>query len=179
MANTRKQKDTPLEAKIRVGQNVRRLRARRDLTLKQLSDLLAENDHPIGIATLSKIELGEREITVAHLEALARALGVTTDKLLAHSDMDALVRVQRLVVQMGALDSDIFALEQEMYDKAARLRDLRDHLTQFEAMLRDEIEQDGDLIDQLEGPGAVRAMQVARAILDGEATPMEASRRLA
>lgn len=168
---------TTIPTKIRVGQNVRRLRIKRGHTLKQLAEVLAQQSQPIGIGTLSKIELGDREITVAHLEALASALGVTADKLLAHADMDALVRVQNLILHMASADHAIFEAEQTRFDLQSQIQDRRAQLASLGKQLADELAENRDLIEQLTGEGVTRALEIAEAISSGT-PPMEAARYL-
>lgn len=57
---------------------LRAIRAQRGLTLRQVSEQSA-----ISFSTLSRLESGSRRLALDHIPALARALGVTTDQLLA------------------------------------------------------------------------------------------------
>ncbi|MGO2110172.1 MAG: helix-turn-helix domain-containing protein [Pseudoclavibacter sp.] len=59
-----------------VGPRLLRLRQRRDITLKQLSD-----DTGISASTLSRLESGLRRPTLEQLLPLARVYGVTLDEL--------------------------------------------------------------------------------------------------
>ena len=62
--------------------NVARLRAYRALTVRALSQRLGDLGYPILASGISKIENGERKVTVADLVALALALNVSPIRLL-------------------------------------------------------------------------------------------------
>ncbi len=75
------QAKTPEETvDLRVRRRLRELRTERGLTLQQV----AERAH-IDISTLSRLEAGKRRLALDHIPALAAALGVSTDDLLATS----------------------------------------------------------------------------------------------
>ncbi|RLP77988.1 XRE family transcriptional regulator [Mycetocola tolaasinivorans] len=59
-----------------LGERLRRLRQRRELTLSELAERTA-----ISISTLSRLESGARRPTLEQLLPLARAYGVTLDEL--------------------------------------------------------------------------------------------------
>jgi len=62
----------------RVRGHLRRLRRERGLTLAQVASAAG-----MDTSMLSRLESGTRRLTLAHLPSLARALGVSTDVLLA------------------------------------------------------------------------------------------------
>lgn len=66
----------------RVAANVRELRRRQELSLEELSQRLEDLERPIGMKTLSKLELGGRRVTVDDLVALALVLDVNPNALL-------------------------------------------------------------------------------------------------
>lgn len=66
----------------RVAANVREVRRDRGLSLDELSQRLAEAGHPIGVTTLSKLELDQRRVDVDDLVALAVTLDVSPNRLL-------------------------------------------------------------------------------------------------
>lgn len=59
-----------------VGENIRRLRADIGITQTELSRRLAENGRPIPVASIGRIESGDRRVEVDDLVAIAIALGV-------------------------------------------------------------------------------------------------------
>ncbi len=62
----------------RVRRRLRELRARRGLTLAEVAERAG-----MAPSTVSRLESGARRLAVDHLPHLARALGVSTDELLA------------------------------------------------------------------------------------------------
>ncbi|MET9604497.1 helix-turn-helix transcriptional regulator [Streptomyces sp. NPDC006512] len=65
-----------------VADNLARLRKLRGFTTRQLSGLLERNGRPIPASGITRMEKGERQITVDELTALAVALGVSPTTLL-------------------------------------------------------------------------------------------------
>lgn len=65
-----------------VRTQVAAVRKRRKLTLRDLSERLAEIERPMGHSTLSEIEHGARRVDVDDLVALATALDVPVVELL-------------------------------------------------------------------------------------------------
>ena len=63
---------------LRVRRRLRELRTERGLTLQQVAERAN-----IDISTLSRLEAGKRRLALDHIPALAAALGVSTDELLA------------------------------------------------------------------------------------------------
>jgi len=59
-----------------VGVNVRRLRKERKLSLAEVSSRMTALRVPLSLNTLSKVELGTRDLSLDELVALAAALGV-------------------------------------------------------------------------------------------------------
>lgn len=68
--------DDPID--LRVRRRLRQLRTERGLTLQQVAERAS-----IDVSTLSRLEAGRRRLAIDHLPALAAALDVTTDELLA------------------------------------------------------------------------------------------------
>ncbi len=62
----------------RVRRRLRQLRAERGLTLQQVAERAS-----IDLSTLSRLEAGRRRLALDHIPALAAALDVSTDELLA------------------------------------------------------------------------------------------------
>lgn len=73
----------------RVGQNIKRLRAARQISGRRLATLVQERGHRINHSSLSRMELGTnakgglRAVTVDDLVAIAAALDVRPEQLLA------------------------------------------------------------------------------------------------
>ncbi|WP_314453253.1 helix-turn-helix transcriptional regulator [uncultured Microbacterium sp.] len=65
-----------------VAANIRRIRQHRRMRLEDVASLLAFHGRPIGKATLSLIENGQRRVDVDDLMAFARVLRVTPVDLL-------------------------------------------------------------------------------------------------
>lgn len=70
--------EEPVDARVR--RRLRELRAERGLTLQQVAERAS-----IDISTLSRLEAGKRRLALDHIPALAGALGVRADDLLAAS----------------------------------------------------------------------------------------------
>ena len=73
-----KSSEEPVDARAR--RRLRELRTERGLTLQQVAERAN-----IDISTLSRLESGKRRLALDHIPALAAALGVSTDELLASS----------------------------------------------------------------------------------------------
>ncbi|MFJ3487988.1 helix-turn-helix domain-containing protein [Leifsonia aquatica] len=65
-----------------VGRNVKRVRTDLGWTQADLSRHIAENGHPIPVASIGRIETGDRRVEVDDLMALAIVLGVSPVSLL-------------------------------------------------------------------------------------------------
>lgn len=70
-----------------VAANVRQLRAKRRWSLAQLSERLHASGYPMSLKMLSKLETGERGISVDDAHALALVLDVTPEMLMMPSSM--------------------------------------------------------------------------------------------
>jgi transcriptional regulator with XRE-family HTH domain len=80
--------DEPVD--VRVRRRLRELRTEQGLTLQQVAERAN-----IDLSTLSRLEAGKRRMALDHLPALAAALGVSTDHLLASRlPQDPRVRVR-------------------------------------------------------------------------------------
>ena len=83
--------EEPVDARVR--RRLRELRTDRGLTLQQVAERAN-----IDVSTLSRLEAGKRRLALDHIPALASALGVSADELLASSlPQDPRVRSQPLV----------------------------------------------------------------------------------
>ncbi|MBJ7469992.1 MAG: helix-turn-helix domain-containing protein [Solirubrobacteraceae bacterium] len=81
----------PLEERVR--RRLRELRAERGLTLQQVAARAN-----LDVSTLSRLESGKRRLALDHVPALAHALGVSSDDLLAgRSQADPRVRAEARV----------------------------------------------------------------------------------
>ncbi|RIY39628.1 helix-turn-helix transcriptional regulator [Neopusillimonas maritima] len=96
---------------LRLGQRVRRKRAARAMTMKQLA---AESD--ISLPYLSRVEKGDGNVSISVLQRLARALNVSMDSLL--SDQDEYGVDYALIVEL---------LKRQTPDS---LREIRSHLVE-------------------------------------------------
>jgi transcriptional regulator with XRE-family HTH domain len=86
---TAKTPEEPLD--VRVRRRLRALRTERGLTLQQVAERAS-----IDVSTLSRLEAGKRRLAVDHIPALAAALGVSADDLLASAPaLDPRVRGRR------------------------------------------------------------------------------------
>lgn len=72
----------------RLARNVKEVRKGLGLDLATLSTRLTDVGWPIGLAQLSKLELGQRRVDADDLVALAVALDVTPARLLLDSEAD-------------------------------------------------------------------------------------------
>lgn len=68
---------------VRVRRRLRELRTERGLTLQHVAERAN-----IDVSTLSRLEAGKRRLALDHIPALAAALGVSADELLASSPPD-------------------------------------------------------------------------------------------
>jgi mannose-6-phosphate isomerase-like protein (cupin superfamily) len=71
-----KSREEPVE--VRVRRRLRQLRTERGMTLQQVAEQAS-----IDVSTLSRLEAGRRRLALDHIPALAAALGVSADELLA------------------------------------------------------------------------------------------------
>ena len=69
-------REEPIDSRAR--RRLRELRIERKLTLQQVAERAS-----IDLSTLSRLESGKRRLALDHVPALASALGVSTDELLA------------------------------------------------------------------------------------------------
>ena len=71
---------------IAVGRNVRRLRIAAGTTQAELAERLAKRGRPIPVASIGRLENGERRVEVDDLTALAAALNVAPAELLGYNN---------------------------------------------------------------------------------------------
>lgn len=129
MVELEKTKKNPLGP---IGENVRlnvaRYRAERGLSYTRLSDRLANAGRPIPTLGLARLEKGERRVDADDLVALAEALEVTVEHLLAPQATGDAGRVV-------ALQLEVASAAQELREAAVQyvgavegvLSELRDH----------------------------------------------------
>lgn len=128
----------PKSASHRVGTNIRTLRTDLEMTQAELADAMAKMKSPVHLNTISKIERGDREISVNELEAFALVFGVTTESLLVDSgdpvsdhfreQVTELVEVCRMINTLIAHTSTLDALEESLRMQSADRPDLRSFL---------------------------------------------------
>ena len=70
-----------------VAANVRRMRAKHGWSLAQLSEQLSDSGYPMSLKMLSKLETGERGISVDDAHALALVLDATPETLMMPSSL--------------------------------------------------------------------------------------------
>jgi transcriptional regulator with XRE-family HTH domain len=85
-----------------VGENIRRIRQERGLTLKQLGDMLGVSE-----AYIRAYESGRRNPKIKSLEALAQALSVNVE-VLTNSDFDGVKAMHRLFQVFRQYDGQLF-----------------------------------------------------------------------
>lgn len=68
---------------ISFGDNLRKIRKKRGLTLEEVSAQMAIQGRPIVISTLSSIENGKRNMFTSDLIAIKRVLNTTYDEIFA------------------------------------------------------------------------------------------------
>jgi transcriptional regulator with XRE-family HTH domain len=83
MNESREYSHTPAEARLTVGQNIRRIRRASDLSQEQLAFRAG-----INRAYLSTVENGKRNISIENIFAVADALAVDPRELLRPLDTD-------------------------------------------------------------------------------------------
>lgn len=70
-------------------ENLKRIRAAREMTQAGLAEALAQAGRPIPVASIAKIEAGDRRVDVDDLAALAEALETPIAQLLVDPDITA------------------------------------------------------------------------------------------
>ncbi len=90
-----------------VGENIRRLRQERGLTLKQLGEMVGVSE-----AYIRAYESGRRNPKLNSLEALARALGVNVEVLM-NSDFDGIKAMHRLFQVFRQYNGHLFECKDE------------------------------------------------------------------
>ena len=85
-----------------VGENIRRIRKERGLTLKQLGDMVGVSE-----SYIRAYESGRRNPKLKSLEALAQALAVNVE-VLTNSDFDGIKAMHRLFQVFRQYDGHLF-----------------------------------------------------------------------
>jgi len=83
---TRKAKNLPEERKNIAGANVAKIRLSKELSQKQLSDIVSDYGVPMDQKKLSSIELGHRFLCDYELVAFAEVFDMTMEELLEYSE---------------------------------------------------------------------------------------------
>ena len=76
----------------RIGKNVRAIRAERKITQEQLADMLDKN-----ASSITRIEGGQRMMSVASFVEMARVLGVSCDALVYDGDRDMALPLKNII----------------------------------------------------------------------------------
>ena len=87
-------KDLKKQLMISIGNNVRKCRMERHLTQEELAALV-----DVEQSTITRIEGGQRMMSIVMLHAMAGALNVSYDALLRGTDVDT--RVSNIAVQLS------------------------------------------------------------------------------
>lgn len=90
-----------------VGENIRRIRQERGLTLKQLGDMVGVSE-----AYIRAHESGRRNPKLKSLEALAQALTVSVE-ILTNSDFDGIKAIHRLFQVFRQYDGHLFEYQNQ------------------------------------------------------------------
>lgn len=90
----------------RTGENVRRYRLEKKLTQEALAELV-----DVNASAITRIESGERGVSVPTLIALAKALGVSCDALLCKEDAPSRHRANIHSVLSGQSEKSLAHLE--------------------------------------------------------------------
>ena len=90
-----------------VGENIRRIRQERGLTLKQLGELVGVSE-----AYIRAYESGRRNPKLKSLEALAQALAVNVE-VLTNSDFDSIKAMHRLFQVFRQYDGHLFEYQDQ------------------------------------------------------------------
>lgn len=85
-----------------VGENIRRIRLERGLTLKQLGNMVGVNE-----SYIRAYESGRRNPKLSSLEALAQALAVNVE-VLTNSDFDGVKAMHRLFQVFRQYSGELF-----------------------------------------------------------------------
>lgn len=88
---------------ITLGQRLRQLREKRDLSLRELGEKLGEKVGKKSAAFLSDVEFGRRFPSEEVLKALAKALGTTFDALKKYDNRVPMADVREKVLRDPAL----------------------------------------------------------------------------
>ena len=92
---------------MRVGENIRRIRQERNLTQKQLGELLGASE-----AYIRAYESGRRNPKLKSLESLAKALSVNVE-VLNNSDFDGIKAMHRLFQVFRQYDGHLFEYQDQ------------------------------------------------------------------
>lgn len=99
-----------------VGENIRRIRQERGLTLKQLGDMVGVSE-----AYIRAYESGRRNPKLKSLEALAQALAVNVE-VLTNSEFDGIKAMHRLFQVFRQYDGHLFECKDEDGNDAVGIR---------------------------------------------------------
>lgn len=115
-----------------VARNVKRARVAAELTQKELSDRLSEMGRPVPVASIGKIESGDRRVEVDDLVAIALALRVSPLSLLLPNSREPLDVVEITGREgrsdevwdwgLGAAPFDLFGSAEDMEEDVRNYR---------------------------------------------------------
>jgi transcriptional regulator with XRE-family HTH domain len=108
-----------------VGQAVRRRRTELEWTLATLAKELKERGYPLSVSALSRLEAGERGVSIDHAVALADALGVQITRLLARDDDDTAADLVRLINTWIAASAEVTMAEYELVEAEGKVERMR------------------------------------------------------
>ena len=112
----------------RFARNVRATRERRNLSQAQLAKKMSDYGHRWAQNTIQRIEHQQRRVDIAEADALARALAVTVDVLLADSPGYTTTavneRIQQALDELEESETDLERAQQRHTRAARQLADL-------------------------------------------------------
>lgn len=176
-----------------VGQNLAILRKRRDLTTRQLSKALADVGRPIPASGITRMEQGERQVTVDDLMALAIVLEVPLVDLLIPASNPADPAAPILVTPTVAVhdradlvwwlagDRALPGMDEEAYGQSPRAREvvtrrgmrtdaivalIEDLADVVGASASEVLERLSDVVDEFSGSQAVNLMHLDQEDVD-------------
>lgn len=112
----------------RFARNVRATREQRNLSQAQLAKKMSDYGHRWAQNTIQRIEHQQRRVDIAEADALARALAVTVDALLAdgpeHSTDAPLERIRQALDELEESEADLARAQQRHARATRQLADL-------------------------------------------------------
>jgi transcriptional regulator with XRE-family HTH domain len=124
-----------------VGQAVRRRRTELEWTLARLAKELKERGYPLSVSALSRLEAGERGVSIDHAVALADALGVQITSLLARDDHDTAAELVWLMNNWNAASGEVTRAEYELFEAEGKVERMRALVASLEQQAADWLEE--------------------------------------